>query len=255
MSKKAILLTVLGFFGFIFIGFLVFMIALIVIFSQSNKDVRDENPEIMTQIQEDYSNINTIKSNIPRVEELQENQCPEAEIKKNITDEGLVRPNISILDMEYLDYYSPNKGSVVEHDEDWMFLNTGELVELQRYEEITAKWEIENTQRTLDTQSRYVAVLVTETKSLPVDFSEDDEDGLSFLMGRFEGWMVIYDLQEAKPICQTPFEFSSSEEVYYIDDNGSQAKKGLLSDFEENYHEEAENTLGLLIEEFEYPSK
>lgn len=90
-----------------------------------------------------------------------------------------------------------------------------------------------------------LAVFSAESRAWPESVKKEGliKDDFSFIPGRFEGWLTLFDLEKSAVLCEARFVFENSDNVRYrkgkfSSEEGS-VDKALRTDFEDRFEEAA----------------
>ncbi len=124
---------------------------------------------------------------------------------------------------------------------DWEWLNHSDIANLAK---IGLDPSGEHSEYTLENvgnpEHRYLAVFVTEERSLPGKVEKKFLAADEFDSGYFAGSLVVVDLEDRKTVCSVPFEAENSDE---IDDDGGDWNKIVLKDFKQNVEDRGQEAL------------
>lgn len=185
------------------------------------------------------SRLKKLRKNFPEVAGLKEKKCKESDIPERASD----KPH-HVVDYDYLAKFTEKD---FEEVEGWSFLTTSsirEFVPLADQKQELDSLAVGNMVHSLSylEAGRIIVVLRgTESKSLP-ELDGNDE----FVMGDFQGWAVVFDYVDGKPLCQVPLAVESSESVTHIEGGllGKTPEEAITADFQDRFRKELQKALG-----------
>ncbi|MBD3362285.1 hypothetical protein GF362_01040 [Candidatus Dojkabacteria bacterium] len=223
----------------IVIGVLVLACGVIYLLTKEKYD-----PEVLeerkSQMQEMYTKLGKIYNNFPSEEELAETvACDDSAIKEKVNHERETVPYFEHTYYEYLSRFG--SGSIMEDDSlDW--INSNSFSQMKELEEIDTMIESKvglNSVEELN-QDGHVVVFYPFEVYLP----EITEDGDTYYIGSYDGALVVFDYEEAKPVCHTTFSVESSPTIKVSEGKlTSEDEKTIMKDFKENFGKEVKKAI------------
>jgi len=152
--------------------------------------------------------LRKLRAAVPAPEKLQEQPCPDAELEHEL--DGGYGPML-LIDYEFLERYGRDGGGVYSGARGrWSFLTASLLRDLDRVSQqseaqrdVNALVRIQKLEREYD----HVAVLRTERREAP------RLEGAKFHGGVFEAWLVVFEWDTLRRLCQAEIIAQSSPEV------------------------------------------
>lgn len=182
--------------------------------------------------------LKKLRASFPDPGSLKQKKCKEADIPERTSD----KPH-HVVDYDYLTRFTEKD---FKEAEGWSFLTTSairDFVPVGDQKEELDSLGVGNMVHSLGylEAGRIIVVLRgTEVKELPrLDGSDE------FIMGAFEGWAVVFDYVEGKPLCQVELVVESSDEVTHIEGGllGESADEAIVDDFKDRFKKELDKSL------------
>ncbi len=159
-------------------------------------------------VQEFTERLRKLRAAVPAPEKLQEEPCPDEDLEHEL-DGGYGR--MLLVDYEFLDRYGRDAAGVYAGERSrWSFLSARLLRDLDRVSQLPeTKRDIDALVRIqkLDREYDHVAVLRTKRREAP------RIEGDKFHGGVFEGWLVVFEWDTRRRLCQAEIMAESSPEV------------------------------------------
>jgi hypothetical protein len=184
----------------------------------------------------------------PDVASLEDEKCKASDIPKRTSD----KPH-HVVDYDYIARFTKD-GDAKKHEEGWDFLTASAVREFKPVSKLDDELDslaVGNMVSSLDylEAGRIMVVLrATDAKDLPTL-----DGGEEFIMGDFQGWAVVFDYVEGKPLCQVKLSVASSEEVSHIEGGllGESPQEAISKDFQERFRKKLDESLATISDKLE----
>ena len=168
--------------------------------------------------------LRKLREAVPAPKKLQEEPCPDEDLEQQF-DGGYGA--MLLVDYEFLDRYGRDADGVYSGERSrWSFLSGRLLRDIDRASRLSeAKRNVETLihVQQLEREYEYVAVLRTQRREAP------RLEGAKFHGGEFEAWLVVFEWDTLRRLCQAEIIAQSSTEVAGI--SGQARDQVLWRDF------------------------